>query len=354
VAEKDEGQEKTEQATPKRREESREKGQVAKSREVPSVSILVACLIYFYFNAAGLLEQVKALMASIFRSSGQMVISMDNVQTLLIGLLYKVFIMLAPLLLTVSIAALISNVIQVGILFSPAAMQPELSKIDPIKGFQRLFSVRSIFELVKNIMKVFVVGIIAYLAVKNEMETLLPIAEQGAGRIMIYMGKISFKILLNTCWVLIILAILDYLYQRWEYEKSLRMSRQEVKEEFKNTEGDPAIRARVKRLQREMARKRMMAAVPKADVVITNPTHLAVALRYEQEKAIAPYVVAKGAGLIAEKIKEIAGGENIPIVENKPLAQVLYKMVKVDGLIPENLYRAVAEVLAYVYKLRNK
>jgi flagellar biosynthetic protein FlhB len=147
---------------------------------------------------------------------------------------------------------------------------------------------------------------------------------------------------------------MDYLYQRWEHEKSLRMSRQEIKEEFKNTEGDPAIKARIRRLQREMARKRMMAAVPKADVVITNPTHLAVALKYEQEKTMAPCVVAKGAGLIAEKIRDIAKESNVPIVENKPLAQVLYKIVKLDGLIPETLYRSVAEVLAYVYSLRQK
>ena len=352
MSEKDEGQEKTEQSTPKRRGEAREKGQVAKSREVSSVAVLVACLIYFYFNATGLLEKLMAMMASIFKSSGQAAISMDNVQSLLTGLLFKVFFLLLPLLLVVSLAAILSNIIQVGVIFSPAAMRPELAKISPVKGFQKLFSLRSLVELIKNIIKMFIVGFIAYLVIKKEIGGFLPLAEQGAGAIVIYMGKISFKILLNTCWVLILLAILDYLYQRWEYEKSLRMSRQEIKDEFKNTEGDPAIRARIKHLQRGMARKRMMAAIPKADVVITNPTHLAVALRYEQEKTIAPYVVAKGAGLIAEKIREVAKSANVPIVENKPLAQVLCKMVKVNDLIPETLYRAVAEVLAYVYNLR--
>ncbi len=171
---------------------------------------------------------------------------------------------------------------------------------------------------------------------------------------MVYMGEISFKIILRTSWVLIVLAVLDYVYQRWEYEKGLRMSRQEIKDEYKQTEGDPLMKARIRRIQREMARKRMMAKVPKADVVITNPDHIAVALEYDQLKMFAPVVVAKGAGFIAEKIKEIARQNNVPVIENKPLAQVLNKMVKVNEVIPENLYKAVAEVLAYIYGLKEK
>jgi flagellar biosynthetic protein FlhB len=168
------------------------------------------------------------------------------------------------------------------------------------------------------------------------------------------MGEISFKIILRTSWVLVVLAILDYVYQRWEHEKGLKMSRQEIKDEFRQTEGDPLIKARIKRIQREMARKRMMAKVPKADVVITNPDHIAVALEYNQSRMFAPVVVAKGAGFVAERIRELARQNNVPVIENKPLAQVLYKMVKVEEVIPENLYRAVAEVLAYVYGLKEK
>ena len=354
MAEKDEGQERTEQATPKRMEEAREKGRVAKSREVSSVAGLAACLIYFYFNATGLLEKITGIMASTFRSAGRVTISIDNVQSLLIGLLFKVFILLSPLFFVVFLVAVFINFIQVGALFSLSAIQPDLSKIDPLKGLERMFSLRSLVELVKNILKMLIIGFISYIVIKNEVKGFLPLAEQTVWEILMYLGKITFKILLTTCWVLILLAILDYVYQRWEHEKGLRMSRQEIKEEFKNSEGDPAIKARIKRLQREMSRKRMMAAVPKADVVITNPTHLAIALKYEQEKSIAPCVVAKGAGFIAEKIRAIAGENNIPVVENKPLAQVLYKMVQLDGLIPENLYRSVAEVLAYVYRLKTE
>ncbi|MDI9554941.1 MAG: EscU/YscU/HrcU family type III secretion system export apparatus switch protein, partial [Pseudomonadota bacterium] len=172
--------------------------------------------------------------------------------------------------------------------------------------------------------------------------------------ILLYTGRVTFKILITTCWILIVLAILDYMYQRWEYEKGLRMSKQEVKDEYKQTEGNPAVKGRIRRIQREAARRRMMAAVPKADVVITNPTHLAVAVRYDPEKMYAPTVVAKGAGFVAEKIREIAGAHGVPVVENKPVAQLLYKTVDVDRAIPEDLYRAVAEILAYVYGLKEK
>jgi flagellar biosynthetic protein FlhB len=171
---------------------------------------------------------------------------------------------------------------------------------------------------------------------------------------MMYMGTVSFTIILRTSWVLIVLAILDYVYQRWEYEKGLKMSRQEIKDEYKQTDGDPLIKARIRRIQREMARKRMMAQVPKADVVITNPDHIAVALQYDQLKMFAPVVVAKGTGFVAEKIKEIARESKVSVIENKPLARVLYKMVKVNEVIPENLYKAVAEVLAYVYGLKER
>jgi len=354
MADNEQGQEKTEQATDKRREESREKGQVAKSREIPSVAVLFACLIYFHFNAAGLLQKIMAIMSTSFRTAGQVVIDMDNAPSLLTGYIFKVFFLLLPLLGIISFVALAANVLQVGMLFSTSAIQPEFSKLNPMKGLKNLFSLRSGVELIKNIIKLSIVGFVAYQVVGDEIKNCLTLAEHSVWGILIYVGKISFKILITTGWVLVILAILDYLYQRWEYEKNMRMSRQEIKDEFKNTEGNPVIKARIKRLQREMARKRMMAAVPTADVVITNPTHLAVALKYEQTKNSAPCVVAKGAGLIAEKIRAVARENNIPLIEDKPLAQVLYKMVKVEDSIPENLYRSVAEVLAYVYSLRRK
>lgn len=354
MADNEQGQEKTEQATDKRREESRAKGQIAKSREIPSVAVLFACLIYFHFNAAGLLQKIIAMMSSSFRSAGQVVITMDSAPSLLTGYIFKVFFMLLPLLALICVVALAANILQVGMLFSASALEPKLSKLNPLSGLKNLLSLKSAVELIKNIIKMSIVGFVSYQVIGDEIKNCLTLAERSVWGILIYMGKISFKILVTTCWVLVLLALLDYLYQRWEHEKGLRMSRQEIKDEFKNTDGNPTIKARIRRLQREMARKRMMAAVPTADVIITNPTHLAVALKYEQGKQSAPCVVAKGADLVAEKIRAVARASNVPIVEDKPLAQVLYKMVKVEDSIPENLYRSVAEVLAYVYRLRQK
>lgn len=352
MAEQDKNQEKTEQATPKRREEAREKGQVARSQEVTSVVVLGACLIFFYFNAGHIVHQLSLLMANDFRAAARVDLTPGTAQALFWDYLYRLFILLAPLLLTVVIAGLAANILQVGIVFSGESLQPKLSKIDPFKGMQRLFSLKSFVELLKGILKIVVIGLAAWISIRGEISSFPRMIDQGAGGILLFLGKASFKILLATCLVLIVLAILDYTYQRWEFEKSLKMSRQDIKEEFRQSEGDPLVKARIRRIQRDMARKRMMAAVPKADVVITNPTHLAVALQYEQEKMTAPVITAKGAGHIAEKIREVASMHHVPIVENKAVAQVLYKMVELGGAVPENLYRAVAEILAYVYRLK--
>jgi flagellar biosynthetic protein FlhB len=205
-------------------------------------------------------------------------------------------------------------------------------------------------ELVKGILKVCIIGFVAYVVISKEIGNLITLADQTIWGMFSYLGGVCFKILLATTVVLVFLAALDYAYQRWEYEKSLRMTKQEIKDEYKNTEGDPMIKARIRRIQRDMARKRMMAEVPKADVIITNPTHLAIAIQYDPASMQAPVVVAKGADFIAEKIRQIAEENDVPLVENKPLAQVLYKIVKVNQLVPEDLYKAVAEVLAFVYE----
>ena len=347
-------QEKTEQATSKRRQDAREKGQVAKSRELASVAVLGACLVYFYFGASAIATRLMELMRTSFRKSGQMTISIDTIQPLLTDLLFQTFALLAPFLLVAIIAGLMINILQVGILFSSEAITPKFSKIDPFKGLQRLFSLRSLVELVKSILKMAIIGFVAYLTISGESHKLLPLVDLGVRDILGYMGEVSFKILYSTCWVLVILAVLDYGYQKWEHERSLKMSIKEIKEENKQTEGDPLIKGRIKRLQREMARKRMMAAVPKADVVITNPTHLAVAIRYEPETMNAPCVIAKGADFLAEKIKEIARNSGVPVVENRLVAQVLYKMTPVEQAVPENLYKAIAEILAHIYSLKQK
>lgn len=349
MAENDD-QERTEEATSKRREESREKGQVARSQEVVSVSILVAGLLFFYFGGSALLLKTMDVMTAGFREAGRMNLTQDSVSLIIINYIFKGFGILFPLLLAVLIAAILGNVLQFGFMFSSESLQPKFDKISPAKGFKRLFSIRSIVELVKGILKVCLIGGVAYIIIRNEFDHLIPLADQSTWGTFSYISGVCFKLLLVMTVMLVFLAALDYAYQRWEFEKSIRMTKQEIKDEFKNSEGDPMIKARIRRIQREMAQKRMMAQVPKADVIITNPTHLAIAIQYDPTNMQAPIVVAKGADFIAEKIRDIAQENDVPLIENKPLAQVLYKIVKVNNAVPENLYRAVAEVLAFVYE----
>ncbi len=352
MAEQRSDQERTEKATPKKRQEARKKGQVAKSQELASVAVLLACLGVFYFGSYYMIGKMLNVMRQLFVESVQFNIDCNNIQHFLVGFANEIFGLLFPLFLAVFSIALLVNYFQVGFVLSTDSIQPKLSKINPINGFQRLFSMKSLVELIKNVFKILIIVSLVYITIKGEIENFIPLSEQSVGEILVYIGKLAFKIVFRTCLLLIILAIFDYLYQRWEYEKNLKMSKQEVKDEFKQTEGDPIIRARIKRLQREAARKRMMASVPKADVVITNPTHLAVAIHYDQSRMSAPKVVAKGRGHIAEKIKQIATENRVTIVEDRPLAQILYKMVDVDEVIPTNLYKAVAEVMAFVYSMR--
>lgn len=345
---------KTEQATPKRTQDARKKGQVAKSREVSSALIMIACLTYFYFGTGGIVGRMMEMMKGSFRDLHRSELDADTIQLLVMTLLLKTLAIVLPLLLTLMAAGVVANVMQVGLLFSAEPIQPKLSKISPFKGLKNLFSLKSVAELLKSLAKISLVGVIAYLTIHREAGDILPLMEQSPWEIMTYIGRVSFKILFTTCWVLVVLGLMDYLYQHWEHGRSLRMTKQELRDEFKDTEGDPLIKSRIRRLQREMAMRRMMAKVPTADVVITNPTHFAVALRYDQARMAAPVVVAKGVDLMAQRIKEIAKKNGVAVVENKPLAQVLYRMVDIMEAIPDNLYQAVAEVLAYVYRLKSK
>jgi|YelNatPaOPRAMG01_1025707.scaffolds.fasta_scaffold18789_7 flagellar biosynthetic protein FlhB len=346
-------QEKTEQATPKRLEEAREKGQVAKSREISSAAVLIGGLAYFWFGAAPMMEKMMAMMKRNFTAAATARVSMENISSIMTGMIYELFCIVLPLFLLAASIALVINLIQTGLVMSAEPLIPKWSRIDPISNLKRLFSLQALVELIKNCLKVVIIGATLWLTVRSEINTIPHLALLSVPDIVAYVGKVAFRIMTSTCWILIVLAVLDYMYQRWEHLKSLKMTKQEVKEEFKQLEGDPLVKGRIRRIQREMARKRMMAAVPKADVVITNPTHYAVALEYKQETMAAPVVVAKGADYLAQKIKEIARKHQVPIVENKEVAQMLFKLTDVNETIPETLYRAVAEILAYVYRIRH-
>ena len=344
-------QEKTEKATPKKRQEARKKGQIAKSQEIPTVAILLASLSFFYFGGTWMFSQITELSRSIFADMAQGPMSIPSVCTLLLNLFQRTVLLLAPLFAVVLVAGISSNVAQSGFLLTGEPLIPKLSALNPISGLKNLFSLRGLVELGKSLLKVLIIGGMAYSILKGQFDSIPGLVNFGIGDILAFVGSVFLKLGFYTCLVLILLAGLDFVYQRWQQEKDLRMSKQEVKDEHRQREGDPKIKARIRSAQREMAMHRMMESVPDATVVITNPTHLAIALKFEQQMA-APIVVAKGAGRIAEKIREIATLHDIPIVEQKPLARTLFKSVEIDQSIPAELYHAVAEVLAYVYRLK--
>jgi flagellar biosynthetic protein FlhB len=233
-------------------------------------------------------------------------------------------------------------------------VSPDIERINPLSGFTRIFSRRNVAEGVKAVLKVAVVSFVAFTILKKELVFAPHLAQMTAQQFFIYLMSVLGKLFLGICALMAVLAIFDYGFQRWDLETRMKMTKQEVKEEFKQREGDPMIKSRIRRIQRDLAQKHMMTSVPKADVIITNPTHIAVALQYDRATMAAPVMLAKGADLVAEKIKEIARKHNIPIVENKPLARTMFKTLKIGHAVPRSLYNAVAEVLAYVYRLKGK
>lgn len=347
------GQERTEKATGKKRTDARRKGQVAQSREVSSVMILMTSLGIFYFAGSWMFWNISELIGGIYQNLG--ILSLKDVsdaRAFSLEILYLYLTVLLPFLLPLAIVGFIANVMQVGFQISTEAMALKLSKLNPISGMKRLASLKSLVELCKSIIKVLFIGSIAYLLIKSDMQEFPSLIHQEVGQILVFIARVSLKICFFVCLAMIVLALLDYIYQRWQYEQDLKMTKQEVKDERKQSYGDPQVKSRIRAVQMEMARRRMMDAVPQADVVITNPTHLAIALKFDAREMIAPRVLAKGSGHIAQRIREIAVDNQIPLVEEKPLARALYKMVEIGDYIPAELYRAVAEVLAYVYRLK--
>lgn len=346
--------EKTEKPTPKKREETRKKGEVAKSKELSSVAVLFSGLFAMGIYGTFMLSKIQELMKSLFSNPTINDLSIHGIMEFSQNLIISFVVILSPLLAAVFIGAILSNVMQVGFMVSGELIKPKFSKLNPFKGLKRLVSMQSVMELLKSILKLLIVGVTAYLTINHEMDNVSMLGELELGSIFYYISATFFKILLRCSTAIILLAAIDYAFQRWEFEKRIKMSKQEIKDEYKKTEGDPQVKSRIRGIQMEMARKRMMQAVPDADVVVTNPTHFAVAIKYDSLNMNAPKVLAKGAGEIAGKIKSLAAKHNIPVVENKELARNLYKLVEIGKEIPADLYQAVAEVLAYIYKLKGK
>lgn len=346
------GQEKTERATAKKRLEARRKGQVARSREVNSAAVLLAALLCFYFSGKWMTQTLIVWMKGSLQTIGTGALGIVSGQHLLLDCVTIALTVLFPVLIAVMFAGVGANIAQVGFLMVEEPFKFNLTKLDPIQGMKRIFSLRSLVETVKSILKIGLIGWIAYAVLKNQMVDLPGLVQLSVEEIFVFSGQLISRLFLYVCLALVALAALDYVYERWQYEKDLRMTKEEVKEEAKQREGDPKIKSRIRSMQMAMARQRMMGMVPEATVVITNPTHLAVALKFDGQNMAAPQVVAKGAGFLAEKIKRIAQENHVPVLEDKPLARVLAKSVEVGGFIPVELYRAVAEVIAYVYRLK--
>ena len=348
--------EKTEKATPKKRREAREEGQVFQSKEISSVFILLISFLAFNILGKFILKNLIELMKYLFSSFQNLddIFTQDNIRIKFLSIIAVFLKVSSPILITTYFASLIINYLQVGFLFTTKPLEPKFSRINPIEGFKRIFSKKAFVELGKSIIKILLIGYVAYSFIKKRIGILVNLPSMDAIQILKNFSNLSFQFGIRILGVLLVVSALDYFYQWWDYEKNLMMSKEELKEEFKQTEGDPLVKSKIKEKQRKMALNRMMQEVPKADVIVTNPTHIAVALKYDQELNFAPIVVAKGADIIAENIKKTGKENSIPIVENKPLARAIYETVDVGDIIPEELYETVAEVLAYVYSLKDK
>ncbi len=347
-------QERTEQATPRKRQKAREEGRVTRSQELNSALIILLGATAVFFLGPILTDKMQGMMTYIFREAPQMNINAESVMAFLSQQTLAFFIALAPILAVLTVVAYGANVLQVGFIFTTHPLELKMDAISPVNGFQRLMSMRSLFQLVRDLLKIAVIVFVAYKAIVSEMDTILVLPDASVSVIGVTMGRLALSITLKIGAVLLILGIIDYAYQKYDFEKNLRMSRQEIRDEYRDTEGSPQIKSRIRQIQRQMSRQRMMQEIPKADVVVTNPTHIAVALKYDSDKMDAPMLIAKGERLLAERIKEIAREAGVPIVENKPLARALFKMCDIGAYVPAKLYKAVAEVLAYVYRLKGK
>jgi flagellar biosynthetic protein FlhB len=352
ASEADQG-ERTEEATQQRREDFRKRGQVAQTRELSSVLLLFASVLLIWLMSRFFFAQIWEVFNQSYGDA--LVTSIRSGDWREIGrfALGKLVLILAPMLGVFWLIGFVSTIVQVGFLYNEEALQIKWERLDPVQGLFRIFSLRAVMEGFKAVLKMIVILTISYFLLKDQISVLPHLMSFSTSQIMSFLGELTTRLMSGVGVFMLCLAAADYFYQRWDLEKEMRMTKQEIKEEVKSREGDPMIKARIKRVQRDIATRRMMDDVPKADVIVTNPTHIAVALKYD-ETMVAPTVVAKGADLIAEKIRELAREHGVPIVENKPLARTMFKTLKIGQMIPRELYTAVAEVLSYVFRLKKK
>lgn len=326
------------------------------SQMLTSSLTLMVGIVCLYIFGSFMMDGLKRNAIRIFTTMGRFELTESNLYTLMLNLFGTIALQLTPLIVTIIATSILSSMVQDnGILeFRLSRLTVDFNKISPLSGLKRLFNMDALVEMLKSLLKLLVVGWIAYRVIQDEMQNITFLAEADIESILGFVGHIAFKIVTHTCGIMIVLGIIDMMYVKWRYIENLKMTKQEVKDERKESDGNPEIKNKIKSMQYQMARKRMVKIIPMADVVITNPTHYAVALQYDRQKMIAPLVLAKGVDTMAEAIKKIARENKVTLVENRFLARELYDQVKENEPIPESLYAAVAEVLAYVYKLKGK
>ncbi len=347
-------QEKSEAATEQRREDFRKRGQVAQTKELGSVLTLLSVALMMWVMGRFLLAQVSELIASSLTSFVVSAARSGDYVPAVIFATKKAFFIGGPITAILMMIPIAATTLQVGLIYNEEALQFDLNRINPLEGLKRMLGLKAIVEGLKSILKICLVSIVVYFVVRTQVLQIPSLINMDIAQLLRFTGELTVRLIFAVGIFMAILAASDYFFQRWDLEKQMRMTKQEVKEEHKSREGDPLIKARIRRIQREMANKRMMADIPKADVIITNPTHIACAIQYDPTNMIAPKLLAKGADLMAQKIREIAREHNIPIVENKPLARTIFKTMKIGHAIPRELFTAVAQVLSYVYKLKRK
>lgn len=349
------GGEKTEPATNKKLDETRKQGQVAKSKDLIMAATLMALFIIVkvYVSSLGqkLMDGFKEFYSQFEVHAGSSMgypvgLAASSLQNVFMNIISAVF----PVLIVAVIIAVLGNMLQQRWMVTSEPMKPKFSKLSPVNGFKRIFSVRQLFELLKSIAMIIVIGIIVYTEIKDKVNLLLTFYNITLYQAIGAIGEIIVNLGIKISAVFLVIGFIDLFYQRYKFKQDTMMTKQEIKDEFKNAEGDPQVKGQIRRRMQEISRRRMMQQLPEADVVITNPTHFAVALKYEPNSGMAPVVIAKGADYLAYKIKEVAKENNIEIVENKPLARIIYHNVDIGMEIPPELYQAVAEILAAVLK----
>ena len=343
---------KTEDPTGHKLSEAKKKGQVAKSKEVSSAVTLLASTILLITLGKYAANSFSSNMVEFLGSNLNMELNTNSLQGIFLTILWRVAIVLLPVAIPIMILGVGASIMQTGYINSTETLKPDLSKLNPISGFKKMFSMRSIVDLVKNIAVIIIVGYVGYAFLRDNFRQILVISNLRFPVMITTALDLATSIFFRITLVIVAIALIDFIYQKYQFKKDMRMTKQEIKEEYKQMEGDPQVKGKIKQKQREMATRRMMQNVPDASVIITNPTHISIALKYESGNSNAPTLVAKGSGYVAIKIKEIAKENDIPIIENKPLARLMFDKVDLDSEIPSEMYQAVAEILALVYKLK--